>query len=79
MSVDATKKPNSGIDVEALSVVTKWEGGTRTRALTVPIRLGSSVLEHNDHPTPFVWTKSAGEILASIARYAQRALASHPE
>ena len=33
---------------------------------------------HNDHPTPFVWTKSADEILASIARYAQRTLASHP-
>jgi hypothetical protein len=26
---------------------------------------------------PFVWTKSADEILASIARFAQRTLATH--
>ena len=32
---------------------------------------------HNEDPTPFVWTKSAEEILASIARYAQRTLAAH--
>jgi transposase len=28
--------------------------------------------EHNTDPKPFVWTKSADEILASIARFAQR-------
>jgi transposase len=33
---------------------------------------------HNEDPTPFVWTKSADEILASMARYAQRTLAAHP-
>src|SRR6266853_1890696 len=33
---------------------------------------------HNEDPTPFVWTKSADEILASIARFAQRTLAAHP-
>jgi hypothetical protein len=33
---------------------------------------------HNEDPTPFVWTKSAEDILASIARYAQRTLAAHP-
>ena len=27
---------------------------------------------HNDNPKPFVWTKNADEILASIARFAQR-------
>lgn len=27
---------------------------------------------HNDDPKPFVWTKTADEILASIARFAQR-------
>jgi transposase len=32
---------------------------------------------HNDHPKPFVWTKSADEILASIARFAQRTLDFH--
>ncbi len=31
----------------------------------------------NDAPKPFVWTKSADEILASIARFAQRTLDQH--
>ena len=29
---------------------------------------------HHAHPKPFAWTKSADEILASIARFAQRTL-----
>ena len=32
----------------------------------------------NEQPTPFVWTKRADEILASIARFAQRTLAAPP-
>jgi transposase len=31
---------------------------------------------HNDSPKPFVWTKSAEDILASIARFATRTLAT---
>lgn len=31
---------------------------------------------HNDDPKPFVWTKSADEILASIARFATRTSAT---
>jgi transposase len=33
---------------------------------------------HNEDPTPFVWTRTADQILASIARYAQRTLNAHP-
>ena len=33
---------------------------------------------HNEDPTPFVWTKTADQIRASIARYGQRTLAAHP-
>jgi transposase len=33
---------------------------------------------HNAAPTPFVWTKSADQILASIARFAQRTVDDHP-
>jgi transposase len=33
---------------------------------------------HNEDPTPFVWNRTAGQILASIARYAQRTLNAHP-
>jgi transposase len=33
---------------------------------------------HNEDPTPFLWTRTADQILASIARYAQRTLTAHP-
>src|SRR3984893_2978380 len=33
---------------------------------------------HNEDPKPFVWTKTADQILASIARYAQRTTAAQP-
>src|SRR5215831_17428096 len=32
---------------------------------------------HNEDPKPFVWTKTADQILASIARYAERTNTSH--
>lgn len=32
---------------------------------------------HNDSPRPFTWTKTADEILASIARFAHRTLEAH--
>lgn len=32
---------------------------------------------HHEDPKPFVWTKSADEILASIARFAQRTVVAH--
>jgi hypothetical protein len=28
--------------------------------------------KHNNHPKPFVWTKTADQILASVARFCQR-------
>ena len=34
---------------------------------------------HNDEPKPFKWTKSADQILESIARFAQRTLDTHGE
>jgi transposase len=33
---------------------------------------------HNENPRPFIWTKTADEILASIARFAHRTLETHP-
>jgi transposase len=33
---------------------------------------------HNAEPKPFVWTKTADDILASIARFAQRTVDDHP-
>jgi transposase len=34
---------------------------------------------HNEAPRPFKWTKSADEILASIARFATRTVEAHPD
>ena len=34
---------------------------------------------HNENPKPFVWTKTADQILASIARFAQRTCSSPPD
>jgi transposase len=33
---------------------------------------------HNEDPKPFTWTRTADQILHSIARYAQRTSAAHP-
>ena len=33
---------------------------------------------HNEDPKPFVWTRTADQILDSLARYARRTLTSHP-
>ena len=41
-----------------------------TRALATAIR--EYVAITNEGPTPFVWTKTADEILASVTRYCQR-------
>ena len=45
------------------------------RALTTAIREFMDV--HNTDGHPYVWTKSADEILASIKRFAQRTLRVH--
>ncbi len=33
---------------------------------------------HNDEPKPFRWTKTADEILTSLARFGRRTLSAHP-
>ena len=39
--------------------------------------IGEFIEVHNEDPAPFVWTRTANQILASIARYAQRTLTAH--
>ena len=39
--------------------------------------IGEFIEVHNEDPAPFVWTRTADQILASIARYAQRTLTAH--
>lgn len=45
-----------------------------TRSLETTIR--TYIDNHNEAPKPFAWTKSADEILASVARFCQRTLES---
>jgi transposase len=41
-----------------------------TRELETTIR--NYIETHNEHPKPFIWTKTADEILASVARFCKR-------
>jgi len=41
--------------------------------------IDSYLAAHNEQSRPFKWTKTADEILASIARFATRTSQTHPE
>ena len=69
-----------------LNLVERWFGELTTKQIRRGAHRSVSELERaiwefievrNEEPTPFVWTKSADEILASIARFAQRTHAAH--
>jgi transposase len=69
-----------------LNLVERWFGLLEQRQLKRGSHRSRHQLEqaikqfigsHNETPKPFVWTKSADDILASIARFAQRTLAAH--
>ena len=70
-----------------LNLVERWfaeltnkqvrRGGHRSiAALELAIR--TFIDAHNADPKPFVWTKTADQILSSIARFAQRTTDNHP-
>lgn len=69
-----------------LNQVERWFAGLEAKQLrrgahTSVRMLEAAIVEHiaasNDAGKPFVWTKSADDILASIARFAQRTLDVH--
>jgi transposase len=69
-----------------LNLVERWFGELTTKQIRRGAHRSVTELERaiwefinvrNEEPTPFVWTKSADEILASIARFAQRTLDTH--
>jgi transposase len=39
--------------------------------------IGEYIAVHNEAPKPFVWTRTADQIVASIAHFAQRTLIAH--
>jgi transposase len=64
-----------------LSLVERWfaeltmkqiRRGTYRSVAQLKAGIQEFIDAHRDNPKPFVWTKSADEILASIARFAQR-------
>lgn len=64
-----------------LNLVERWFAGLTTKQLRRGAHRSVSQLEaaiqeyidaHHENPKPFVWIKTADEILASIARFAQR-------
>lgn len=69
-----------------LNLVERWFAELTTKQIRRGVHRSVTELEravreflavHNEAPTPFVWTKSADQILASIARFAQRTHAVH--
>jgi transposase len=68
-----------------LNQVERWFGlltqrqikrGAHTSVASLKAAIQEFLNAHNDDGKPFVWTKSADEILASIARFATRTLAA---
>jgi transposase len=66
-----------------LNLVERWFAALTNKQLRRGVHRSGAQLQaairefiaaHHAHPKPFVWTKSADEILASIARFAQRTL-----
>ena len=69
-----------------LNLIERWFGELTTKQIRRGVHRSVSELDRaiwefidvgNEEPKPFVWTKSADDILASIARFAQRTLATH--
>ena len=65
-----------------LNLVERWFAELTNKQLRRSVRaLEAAIREfiaaHHEAPTPFVWTKTADEILTSIARFAQRTSNTH--
>ena len=70
-----------------LNLVERWFAELTTKQVRRGVHRSVAELElairtfidaHNTDPKPFVWTKTADQILASIARFAQRTADDHP-
>ena len=48
--------------------------GYKVSLKEIDLCYGDYVQIYNDHPKPFIWTKTADEILASLARFCKRTL-----
>jgi transposase len=71
-----------------LNLVERWFGLLTERQIKRGAHRSVRALEgaikefldaHNEDPKPFIWTKTTDDILASVARFAQRTLDAHGE
>jgi hypothetical protein len=53
------------------------QNANRTCVRELEAAIAEFIAIHNQQPKPFVWTKSADDILNSIGRFASRTLAEH--
>jgi putative transposase len=53
---------------------TQLRRGVHRSVAQLKAAIRECIAAHQSDPKPFVWTKSADEILASIARFAQRTM-----
>ena len=70
-----------------LNLVERWFADLTTKQVRRGVHRSVAQLEaairtyidaHNAEPKPFIWTKTADQILASIARFARRTVDDHP-
>jgi transposase len=70
-----------------LNLVERWFADLTTKQVRRGVHRSVAELEaairtyidaHNAEPKPFIWTKTADQILASIARFARRTVDDHP-
>ena len=53
--------------------------GSHRNAAALEAAIRGFAEARNENPRPLVWSKTADDILASIERFATRALTNHPE
>src|SRR4051794_15182586 len=50
----------------------RLERGAFTSTVALEAAINAYIAENNADPKPFVWTKTADDVLASVARFCQR-------
>jgi hypothetical protein len=53
------------------------ERGVHRSVNQLKANIAAFIQAHNDHPKPFIWTRTADAILETIARYCSQTLAIH--
>ena len=69
-----------------LNLVERWFGllterqikrGSHTSVVQLKLAIGKFITLNNKNPKPFIWTKSADDILEKVGRYAKNTLRAH--